>query len=119
MAGLDERRRRERRRKGNRQVQLIRALDHDLRRAILRTLNESKEPMSPNKIAKGLHRQLTNVSYHVGVLRQLGAVTEVAQGPVRGALEHFYSPTIEGNTPILTLLEETREADEAPKPRRR
>ena len=119
MGGLDERRRRERRRKGNRQVQLIRALDHELRRAILRTLNDSKEPMSPNGISKVLRRNLSNVSYHMSVLRQLGAVAEVAQGPVRGALEHFYSPTIEGNTPILALLEETREVDDAPKPRKR
>ncbi len=47
------------------------------------------------------------------MLRQLGAVAEVAQELVRGAVEHFYASTIEGNAPILALLEETRETDEA------
>ncbi len=108
-----------RRKNGKRQVKLIRALDHELRRQILRQLDESEEPQSPVKISKGLGKHLTNVSYHTSVLCQLGAVAEVAQGQVRGALEHFYVSTVEDNPPIQALLEETREADENPSPRKR
>ena len=116
MAGSGGQRKRGRRSKGRRQAQLIRTLDHELRRTILRMLDESEEPTSPVRIARLMHKPLSSISYHVKVLSQLGAVAEVDQGQVRGALEHFYLPTIEGNGPILSLLDETREADEAAGP---
>jgi DNA-binding transcriptional ArsR family regulator len=109
---------RRRRKKGKRQANLIRALDHELRRQILRLLEESEEAQSPIKISKLLKRPLTNVSYHVSVLRRLDAVTETAQGQVRGAMEHFYKSSLKDNAPIQALLEETREADESPEPRK-
>ncbi len=104
---------RQRGRGGDYQAQLIRALNHNLRRRILRQLNETEEPQSPVKLAKQLGVPLSNVSYHVGVLHRLGAIARVDQRPVRGAVEHFYVSSVKDNTPIQALLEGTRELDEA------
>jgi DNA-binding transcriptional ArsR family regulator len=101
------------------QALLIRALNHRLRREILRLLEDSEKPVSPVKMAKKLGKHLTNVSYHVGVLHRLGVVQEVTQEQVRGALEHFYASAVKGNPPIQALLEETKEADEASGRRKR
>ncbi len=56
--------------RSRRQALLIRALDHEMRRDILRLLGEAEEPVSPVKIAKGLGQTLSNISYHVGALSQ-------------------------------------------------
>jgi DNA-binding transcriptional ArsR family regulator len=101
------------RRKGEKQARLITALDHELRRTILRAFDDSAEPLSPARIARQLRRPLSNASYHIGVLSQLGAVTEVSRGEARGARQHFYTSALADNPPIRTLLEQTREADEA------
>ena len=108
-----------RRKKGGGEAQLIRALNHDLRRRILRLLNEEEEPLSPVMIGKRLKVRLGNVSYHVGVLRRLGAVTKTGQRPVRGAMEHFYISAVKENEPVRALLEATKESDETSGSRRR
>jgi DNA-binding transcriptional ArsR family regulator len=98
---------------GEHQVQLIRALNHDLRRRILRQLNVAEEPLSPIKLSKQLKVPLSNVSYHVAVLFRLGAIVRVDRRLVRGAVENFYESTVKDNAPVCALLEGTRELDEA------
>lgn len=61
---------------------------HPLRRRILDAL--AKGPMSPNEIAEALDERLTNVSYHVRMLAEYGAIELVDTAPRRGALEHYY-----------------------------
>lgn len=113
MADSGKKRKKPRRGKGGEdQVHLIRALNHDLRRRILRELNETEEPQSPIKLAKRLRVPLSNVSYHVAVLYRLGAIARVDERPVRGAVEHFYTSTVKDNAPVRALLEGTRDLDE-------
>ncbi|HZB06179.1 MAG TPA: helix-turn-helix domain-containing protein, partial [Thermoleophilaceae bacterium] len=45
---------------------------------------------SPNELAKKLGEPLTNVSYHVRMLHDLGCIELVETEPRRGALEHYY-----------------------------
>ena len=74
--------------------ELLIALRHPLRRQILRTMVEG-DPISPRQISDELREPLSNVSYHVRVLADCGAVTLVDTTPVRGSMQHFYSPTID------------------------
>jgi DNA-binding transcriptional ArsR family regulator len=73
---------------------LLIALRHPLRRQILRTMAD-QDPISPRQISDELREPLSNVSYHVRVLADCGAVTLVDTAPVRGSMQHFYSPTID------------------------
>ena len=73
---------------------LLIALRHPLRRQILRTMAE-QDPISPRQISDELREPLSNVSYHVRVLADCNAVTLVDTAPVRGSMQHFYSPTID------------------------
>jgi DNA-binding transcriptional ArsR family regulator len=74
--------------------ELLIALRHPLRRQILRAMVE-QDPISPRQISDELHEPLSNVSYHVRVLADCGAVTLVDTTPVRGSMQHFYSPSID------------------------
>jgi DNA-binding transcriptional ArsR family regulator len=74
--------------------ELLIALRHPLRRQILRTM-AATDPISPRQISDELREPLSNVSYHVRVLADCGAVTLVDTEPVRGSMQHFYSSTIE------------------------
>jgi DNA-binding transcriptional ArsR family regulator len=75
-------------------TELLIALRHPLRRQILRTM-AVQDPISPRQISDELREPLSNVSYHVRVLADCGAVTLVDTAPVRGSMQHFYSTTIE------------------------
>lgn len=70
------------------------AVGHRLRIEILQTLQESDEPLSPRQIANALGESLGNVSYHVRALDELGCIVLVDWRKVRGAVQHFYRPTI-------------------------
>jgi DNA-binding transcriptional ArsR family regulator len=74
--------------------ELLIALRHPLRRQILRTM-AATDPISPRQISDELREPLSNVSYHVRVLADCGAVTLVDTEPVRGSMQHFYSSTVE------------------------
>ena len=73
---------------------LLIALRHPLRREILRAM-AAKDPISPRQISDELHQPLSNVSYHVRVLADYGAVSLVDTEPVRGSMQHFYTTTID------------------------
>jgi len=110
--GGERKRRRGKKPDGQDRANLIRAIDHSLRRCVLRALLDSEEPRSPNEIKGILGLKLNSVAYHTRILLRLGAVERAGNQMVRGAMEHFYLPTIEGDSPIEALLEETREFDE-------
>ena len=67
---------------------LAKALAHPLRVQLLAQLNQGVA--SPNELAKKLGEPLTNVSYHVRMLHDLGCIELVETEPRRGALEHYY-----------------------------
>lgn len=69
-------------------IEAAKAVAHPLRAQILHTLDG--EPRSPQSLSQALDQPLGNVSYHVTVLRDLGAIELTGIRQVRGALEHFY-----------------------------
>jgi DNA-binding transcriptional ArsR family regulator len=79
--------------KSNRGVNqdLVKSLAHELRAEILAILNERMA--SPNELAKELGEGLSQVSYHVKVLRDYKVITLVKTEPRRGAVEHYYRAT--------------------------
>lgn len=72
-------------------LQLVKALAHELRVEILSILNERMA--SPNELAKELNEGLSQVSYHVKVLKDYECITLVKTEPRRGAVEHYYRAT--------------------------
>jgi DNA-binding transcriptional ArsR family regulator len=63
-------------------------LSHSLRGQCWYALTE--RTMSPKELADHLKAPLSDVSYHVRVLRELGAIELVRTEPVRGAVAHYY-----------------------------
>src|SRR3954454_10485274 len=70
---------------------LVKALAHELRVEILTILNERMA--SPNELSKELGEGLSQVSYHVKVLRDYKCIELVKTVPRRGAVEHYYRAT--------------------------
>lgn len=70
---------------------LVKALAHELRVEILAILNERMA--SPNELAKELNEGLSQVSYHVKVLKDYNCIELVKTEPRRGAVEHYYRAT--------------------------
>ena len=90
--------------------ELLIALRHPLRRQILRTM-AAQAQISPREISDELHEPLSNVSYHVRVLADCGAVTLVDTEPVRGSMQHFYATAIDEPWALAVLgLSENGEA---------
>jgi DNA-binding transcriptional ArsR family regulator len=69
---------------------LMKGLSHPLRVQILTLINE--RPWSPRELQRELGEGLSQVSYHVKVLRDFELIELVKTEPRRGAVEHFYSP---------------------------
>jgi DNA-binding transcriptional ArsR family regulator len=67
---------------------LIKALAHPLRVRILAYLNERE--WSPNELSEELSEGLSQVSYHVKVLKDFEMIEMTKTEPRRGAVEHFY-----------------------------
>lgn len=67
---------------------LMKALGHPLRIGILTILNERMA--SPNELSKELEEGLSQVSYHVKVLKDYSMIRMVKTEPRRGAVEHYY-----------------------------
>lgn len=88
------------------------ALKHKFRRQMLRRLHQSEEPMSPAQLSLLLDVQVTNLSYHMDVLRNYCVVKLVDEQPVRGAIEHFYESKVADSPIVQAILEETRAEDE-------
>lgn len=72
---------------------ILTAVGNPLRRRILRAVVKrgARDRTSPRELAERLVLPLSNVSYHVRVLSDCGAVQLVESVPTRGSLEHFYS----------------------------
>ncbi|HXR60991.1 MAG TPA: winged helix-turn-helix domain-containing protein [Solirubrobacterales bacterium] len=80
--------------------QLVKGLSHPVRVACLTVLAE--RIASPRELAEALDEDLSNVSYHVRVLSELGLIELVAEEPVRGAVAHFYKAV---ERPLLSKSE--------------
>lgn len=96
MASKDESKSREKGKSGKKRTKgidqrLVKALAHELRVEALTILNERMA--SPNELAKELDEGLSQVSYHVKVLKDYKTIKQVKTEPRRGAVEHYYRAT--------------------------
>jgi len=69
----------------------INSLAHVLRQHIL--LATVQGEVSPLEMSKAFGEELSQVSYHVQVLKEDGLIEEVRTEPRRGAVEHYYRAT--------------------------
>lgn len=90
----------------------IRALNAPLRRRIMRALHDAGEARSPNELAEALDIPLSNVSYHVRVLKECHVLALTDTQQKRGSVEHFYASTVMSNDQAVELLEVTKKDDE-------
>ncbi|MGN6258111.1 MAG: ArsR/SmtB family transcription factor [Solirubrobacterales bacterium] len=67
---------------------LVKALNHPVRVKALTILTE--RIASPKEISDQIEMPLSNVSYHVRVLDELGLVEIMEEEAVRGSVAHFY-----------------------------
>ncbi len=72
-------------------ITIAKALSHPLRVLILTVLNDRMA--SPNELRKELDEGLSQVSYHVKVLKDFDMIEMVKTEPRRGAVEHYYRAT--------------------------
>jgi DNA-binding transcriptional ArsR family regulator len=74
---------------------LVRALSHPVRAEIMQMLIGERE-VSSQRMAVKLEMKRDGVSYHLGVLRQCGAIELARTEQSRGVAEAFYRPAVSG-----------------------
>jgi DNA-binding transcriptional ArsR family regulator len=79
---------------------LVKGLSHPVRVECLTVL--TKRVASPRQLSELLDHDLSNISYHVRVLDELGLIELVGEESVRGAVAHFYKAV---ERPILSESE--------------
>ncbi len=105
-----------RRRKAQKKPQgedLTHALNHEVRRDILRLLHSSAGSCSSGDMAAKLNQTPARVGYHIRVLRRHGAIALAEVEPVRNSIKHFYASKVEAHPVVLGFLEKTKKADKA------
>lgn len=80
---------------------VIKGLGHPLRVEILAILNDRMA--SPNELSKELEEGLSQVSYHVKVLRDFEMIELVKTEPRRGAVEHYYRASTKVFIPVWVM----------------
>ena len=91
---------------------LIAALNHPLRRKLLRALHNADDARSPMQLSKTIEANVSNVDYHVKVLESLGAVVKTGDRQVRGAREHFFASKVSSHKQMVAILADTARDDE-------
>lgn len=92
--------------------QMLAALNHVLRRRILRVFDADDERLeSPSNFARRLELPVGKVNYHVTVLAKVGALELAETRAGRGA-EHFYRLALDTTADwVYAALEASRESD--------
>lgn len=67
---------------------LVKGLGHPVRVECLTVL--TRRIASPRELSEILRHDLSNISYHVRTLEELGLIELVREEPVRGAVAHYY-----------------------------
>jgi DNA-binding transcriptional ArsR family regulator len=90
---------------------LIYALNHPIRRQVLRLLSEPGEEASPSDMRESIGVGLSTLSFHAQVLSELGVIHGTRTQQVRGAVEHFYASGVAGNELVEAILMQTEVDD--------
>jgi DNA-binding transcriptional ArsR family regulator len=90
-----------------------RALDHPIRRQILRVLSRTSNPQTLVDLCEGIpETSISTIGYHLLVLEECGfvSVSGVLTGP--GDAERHFASNIADNRVVMLALQETQELDE-------
>jgi hypothetical protein len=76
---------------------LVPYLIHPVKVAIIEAMEWIEVPVSPRELDRVFDEQfgLSLVAYHMRTLAEVGVVEKVRQEPVRGAVQKFYSLSVE------------------------
>jgi DNA-binding transcriptional ArsR family regulator len=88
------------------------ALDHPIRREVLRALSRSDQPRGVAEIGAELHSfRLSQLSYHLQVLRRAGtvALSPAGRGTDRGRA--LYASEVDGDGQVKAVLRATEQWD--------
>ncbi len=81
---------------------LARANTHALRISILEVLSiDDGRTLSPKDLSIELQAPLSTVNYHVTELAKSDLLELTGERQVRGAVEHFYRPAMNGRVAVL------------------
>lgn len=89
---------------------LVRALDHRMRREIMRLLHTPETPLSTHEIAEGLGQTLARTRHHMQILRRRGLIALVAAD---ADVETFYVSRIKDQAAVAVFLEQADETSSA------
>lgn len=90
---------------------LVGALNHWLRRAVLRHVNIAGVLFSASDLVKVMDIPLNLVGYHVRCMEKAGVLLEVDAVPVRGAWERIQATQV-ADDPIVALVLKNTEAED-------
>lgn len=91
---------------------LIRALNHPLRRRLLRALHRTEGARSATQLRTTVHSTVASVDYHLKVLAATEAAAKSGQRRVRGAREIFFVSKVAEHQQMLAILADTEREDE-------
>ena len=94
-------------RKRDYQGRLLYALNHKIRRDIVKLLIHGPSQVSPMGVSRSMDMKVSNLSYHFRVLHDNDVLELVDEQPKRGAVEHFYglAPHVADDPIVLAILE--------------
>jgi DNA-binding transcriptional ArsR family regulator len=90
-----------------------RALDHPIRRQILRVLSRNARPQTLIEICEGIpDTSVSTIGYHLLVLEECAfvSVSGVLTGP--GDAERNFASNVADNRVVMTALQQTQELDD-------
>lgn len=90
---------------------LLDALNHPIRRQVLRILHAASHPKSPRELACALRWGLPQVSYHVRLLSDRKVLRHKRTRSIRGATQSFYVSTVAENELVSVILSTTEAID--------
>jgi DNA-binding transcriptional ArsR family regulator len=90
---------------------LIQALNHPLRRKLLRALHSSGDARSPVQLSKMTGENVSNIDYHIKILVSMGAAVKTGDRRVRGARENFFLSKVSDHQQMVTILADTERDD--------
>jgi DNA-binding transcriptional ArsR family regulator len=89
---------------------LVRALDHRLRRRIMLLLHASETPLDTSEIAVSLDEKLGRASHHIEVLRRRGLIVLVG---LAGNGEGIYESRVKDRATVAIFLEQADRTNSA------
>lgn len=90
---------------------ILTAVSHPIRREMLRLLHAENRAMCATEMSRILRADGDKMTYHLKVLRSMGAVSMVRKEPARGATAKYYASLVTDHRRIVSILRDTEPED--------